>query len=294
MSLRRGEAGVDAGMTSIIATRLAGIVLAAGIATCAGAGEFQYSIPAGWRDVLKSSQDASGIPQRMLTEAATGRFAVYAVDPSNTTPDKPGSTFNAVETPGPVGRITDMGLDSYSAELVAQIRAAGLKAGLVDVNVVSMNGVDVGMVTIDTDTEDGGNRRLLQFLFSGKKSGTVLTYAAPKDQFAQYLPVFRASARATQGGYAASSFNWRQTLAVGAFAAFVGLVIALLRKFLAGTKGGEALEEAIKAATGRPATPAAPAPLPAKKVSYVWTCPGCGKPVPLRIDQCRCGTAKPA
>ncbi len=120
----------------------------------------------------------------------------------------------------------------------------------------------------------------------------MLTYSAPKDEFAKYLPVFRASARATQGGYAASSgFNWKQTLAVGAFAGFVGLIIAVLRKALAGSKKGEALEGAIQAATGRPAAPAAP---PAKKVSYVWTCPGCGKPVPLRIDQCRCGTAKPA
>jgi hypothetical protein len=182
-------------------------------------------------------------------------------------------------------------MESYAVEIAAQMRAAGLTAGLVDSGVISMNGADVGTVTLDLDSEQGGSRRLLQFMITGQKSSTVLTYAAPKDQFAQYLPAFRASARATQGGATAGGFSWKQMFAVGAFCGFVGLIIAFLRNRLAGTKHGEALEGAIQAATGRPAAPAAP---PAKKVSYVWTCPGCGKPVPLRIDQCRCGTAKPA
>jgi len=280
-------------MTITLPARLAGILVALGIASGAWAGEFKYTMPPGWRDLLLTmgSQDTSAVPPQAIAEASSGRFAAYAIDPAGSTATKTGAMFNAVEGPE-AGRITENMVDGYSAEMATQMRSLGLRVGIAEARLISMNGADVGMVTLDVDSEQGGPRMLVQFLMNGRKSSAVLTYSAPKDEYARYLPAFRASARATSGAYTPGGFNWKQTLAVGAFAGFVGLVIALLRKRLAGSSKGEALEEAIRVATGKPA--AAATPPPKRKQSYVWTCPGCGNPVPLRIDQCRCGTAKPA
>jgi hypothetical protein len=277
-----------------LCSKLAGILLAIGFAGTACAGEFKYSIPPGWRDLLMTmgSQDTSAIPREAVADAASGTFAVYAFDPANTTEKRIGASFNAVEAPT-TGRLTEAAMESYAVDMAKQMRAAGLTAGYVDSGVISMNGAEVGRVTLDVESEQGGSRRLVQYLITGKKSSAALTYAAPKDEFARYVPVFNASVRATTGGYTAGGFNWRQTIAVGVFAGICGLLVAFV-------KGRAAKRDAAVAASADDgqAVAAAPVKAPAapqaKPKSYVWTCPGCGKPVPLRIDQCRCGTAKPA
>ena len=100
-----------------------GILIAIALGGEASAGEFTYSIPDGWRDLRRTSeQDTSRIPPKMLEDAASGGFAAYAIDPSDTTDKKPGANFNAVETPS-AGRMTEAGIDGYCADLALQIEA---------------------------------------------------------------------------------------------------------------------------------------------------------------------------
>jgi hypothetical protein len=134
--------------------------------------------------------------------------------------------------------------------------------------------VNVGMIRFDAKDEKE-NRTLLQYIIPGRKSAAVLTFSTPKPDFDKYLPVFEASARATKGGYESGSFSWVRLVATGGLCALFGVSVALIRK-------------------RRNANAGTPPMSPQKKSSRnVWDCPGCGKPVPIRLEQCRCGTAKP-
>lgn len=277
---------------------LVGVCLAMGLATPANAaGEFQYTIPAGWLDLraaitVAGLKDTSNVPQRLLQDAAGGRFAVVAVDPVGTTRERAGATFNAVEMQG-AGRVTIEVVNKGMGELVAQLEAAGLGVSVIEATLTRLNGVTVGMTTVDIDTPQG-SRRLRQYLISGRKSATVLSYAAPKAEFDRYLPVFEASARATKGGYDSGSFNWERAFVTGGIGALffgaAGFIITYLRKRRTADGEGEAADggQPVASMPGARSTP------PPKKTSkYVWTCPGCGNPVPARLKQCRCGAVKP-
>jgi hypothetical protein len=280
---------------------LAGLFLAIGLAAQAhAASEFQYSIPPGWRDLklalspANGNRDVNDIPQQLLVDTMSGRFAAVAVDPNGTTYQKAGATFNAIEA-NTTGRMTVEALNRAGADLISQLAAAGFTATLLEARVVKMNGVNVGMTTVDIETEKE-TRRLLQYLITGKKTMAVLSFAAPKADFDRYLPAFEASARATKGGYNYGSWDWERTFVAGGLGALIFGASAFVMGYVRKRRDAEA---AVDAGDGGEPVAAAPARAagasPLKKASkYTWTCPGCGNPVPSRLDQCRCGTGKPA
>jgi hypothetical protein len=274
-----------------------GVFLALGIAAPAyAASEFQYSIPPGWKDVRAAIRPGPGdknidnIPQRVVNDAGDARFAAFAIEPASTTYQKAGAMFNAVEVPS-AGRITAKAMNEYGPGLMAKFKEAGVEASLVEANVIKMNGVNVGAVTFDAD--DGKETRtLVQYIIPGRKTSAVLSYSSPRPDFSKYLPVFEASARATKGGVEPGWWNWRQTLAVGAVCGLLGGIFTWLRNR---REGGSDDEPAMGNLATMASATVKPAATAQKKTSkYTWDCPGCGKPVPLRLDQCRCGTAKPA
>src|ERR1700680_2851784 len=73
------------------------------------ASEFTFQIPAGWVNLQARLQDPNFIadqyPQSVLGEAASGKYAVYAVDPKSVTADGATASFNAIEQPV-TGRVT--------------------------------------------------------------------------------------------------------------------------------------------------------------------------------------------
>jgi hypothetical protein len=278
---------------------LAGIFVAVLATQANAASEFQYSIPSGWTDlhaaIAPGADDhlTDNIPQALMRDAENRQFAVVAVDPVGTTYQKAGATFNAKEAQT-TGKLTSEAMTKGATELVAQFEKAGLPATLVEAKLVKLNGVNVGTITIDVEST-WGNRRLLQYLITGRKSLTVLSFAAPKDEFSRYLPVFEASARATKGGYNYGSFNWDSFFVSGGIGALVAAVAGSIIAFVRKRRDAEAAD----VADGGDAIASAPArgrsSPPQKKTSkYVWTCQSCGNPVPMRIDQCRCGAPKPA
>jgi hypothetical protein len=271
---------------------LAGVFLAIGITAQAhAASEFQYSIPPGWRDLRDALHPANGvkdvdnIPQQLMTEAASGRYTVVAVDPEGTTSRQVGASFNVVEAPK-TQRVTLDVVNGAGDSVVKQLRSGGLRPTLIEARVSKLNGVNVGIITIDA-TSDQGTRRLLQYLIPGHKSLAVLTYAAPQRDFSRYLPAFEASALATRGAYEPGWFNWKSFFVSGAIGGLVAMAASLVMSFM--RKRRDAL-----AGITEDGAEAAHAPSPPKKASkYVWECPACGNPVPIRLTQCRCGAAKP-
>jgi hypothetical protein len=279
---------------------LAGIFLAILATQAIAASEFQYSIPPGWRDlhaaIAPGADDhlTDDIPQALMRDAANRQFAVVAVDPAGTTYQRAGATFNAKEAQT-TGKLTPEAMTKGATDLVAQFEKAGLPATLVEAKLAKLNGVNVGVITIDVEST-WGNRRLLQYLITGHKSLTVLSFAAPKADFDRYLPVFEASARATKGGYNYGSFNWDSVFVSGGIGGLVavvaGSIIAYFRKRRDAEAASVAEDDGPAIATATTRAPAAPALKKSSK--YTWACPSCGNPVPSRLDQCRCGAPKPA
>ena len=284
-------------MISLKSRIAAAIFLAIGLAAQArAASEFQYSIPPGWRDLkfaltpANGNRDVNDIPQQLMVDAMSGRFAAVAVDPNGTTYQKAGATFNAIEAQV-TGRLSVEAVNRGASDLISQLTAAGVTATLIDAKLVKLNGVEVGRTIVNIETEKE-NRTLLQYLITGKKSLTVLSYAAPKADFDRYLPTFEASALATRGGYK-FGWNWERTFVAGGIGALIFGAASLIMGYVRKRRDAEAAENAEPG--GEAVAPArAPAAAPLKKSSkYTWTCPGCGNPVPSRLDQCRCGAAKP-
>ncbi len=291
---------------------LFGAALAAGLAMHASAGEFQYSIPQGWWDIAPNgadrARDMTGVPPAVVNEAASGRFKVYAIDPTNTTGKVPGASFNAVEQPGKVVVTLDE-VNKAAAELVEGLAAAGIKASVDEYRVFKVNGVAMGMMTVDLPL--GANPRMLrQYLIPGKKTATVLTYAAPRYEFHSYLPVFEASASATMGGSPPAldasaratkgasdhgGYTWKRGFTAAGTGGLVGAIVYIVFVLERRRRAVAAQRAATESGEGAaPAPPRAVAPAAQKASKYVWNCPGCGNPVPMRLEQCRCGTAKPA
>jgi len=269
-----------------------GIALASGLLAHAHAGEFQYSVPPGWWDLLAPNppelgRDMTRIPKPMLADAMSGRFAAFAVDPDSAARGGLLTFFTAMEAPGS-GKVTLDEVNKAVAEAIDGFAAKGYKARLDEYSVFKLGGIPAGMAAIDVEGP-AGSRMLRQYLIPGKKTLAVLTYSVPKYEYPAYLPAFEASARATKGAFN-HGYSWERGLTAagigGGASALAYIFLQLIRRRRdrsARAEGAEGDE-----------TVSAPAPAAKKASQYVWNCPGCGKPVPMRLEQCRCGTAKPA
>jgi hypothetical protein len=280
--------------TKHVALLLAGMAFAIGLATQAkAASEFQYSIPPGWRDlraaVASGDKNLDNIPPKLLEDAADRDFAVVAVEPQGTTNQQLGAIFNAVEAPS-TGRITLHEMERYSPAIVEQFKANGFTASIWDTKVVKLNGVNVGKITFEA--KDGKeSRTLLQYIIPGRRSAAILTYAAPRSDFNRFLPVFEASAHATRGGHEPGSFKWTTLVDILGYCIVGAFGLYLMHKRRKASAPGKPDGGGVAPADAPAGTP--PRPPQTKSSKYVWTCPACGKPVPARLEQCRCGGMRP-
>jgi hypothetical protein len=277
---------------------LAGLLLAFVLGFQAhAASEFKYKIPDGWRDIKAAMKPGSGvavnnIPSQMRLEAISGRLAVAAVDPVGTNFRQASGTFNVVEAPGVLHATKDE-MDKGAVALLAGFKKAGYSPTLVDVTETRLNDVPIGIITVDFETEEE-ERRVIQYFIPGRDIVAVLSYSAPKADFDRYLPVFEASVKATKGGYDHRGFNWKSAMQSGTLGALIFLLARFTIDHVRKRRDGEALLEAGPAAETAVPPEAPPRPSSLKASKYVWICPECGNPVPSRLDQCRCGGAKPA
>jgi hypothetical protein len=272
------------------------LVLAVGLAAPAHAGEFVYSIPQGWSDLIapnpaETGRDMTRIPKDMLAEATSGRFRAYAADPVENAAYP--AIFNAVEQPGSVVVTLDE-VNKAGAEMAESFAKRGIKVTVDEYSVFKLNGVPVGMMTLDL--QGGANSRMIrQYLIPGKKTATVLTYSIPKYEFPRYLPAIEASARATTGAYDHGGYSWKRGLTVAAIGGFTSAIAYIVLMLVRRRRDIAARAEAAQGdeAGAAPSRRAGAVPV-AKASKYTWSCPGCGNPVPMRLEQCRCGAAKPA
>ncbi|MDQ6800965.1 MAG: hypothetical protein M3041_09030 [Acidobacteriota bacterium] len=235
--------------------------------------EFHYKIPDGWADVLSPSFVADYVPQSLMTEAASGNFAVYAVDPQRATRESAPVWFTVVEV-APTAKLTDEGVRQAAAVMARHYRRVGMTVNFEEIKVVKLNNVDIGFFQSFAKTPRGP-ARMLQYMIPGRTKIAMLTYACPPEDYDRYRPLFESSAMATTGAYDHSGLTaadtWKRIRIFGTLAAIVAVIVTLMRA-----------SKNRPTALRTPSTPTA------------WDCPNCKRRVPIRVTQCRCGTPQPA
>jgi hypothetical protein len=257
--------------------------IAALAAPAAWAGDFEYAVPPGWWDLLHmplNSRDRQNIPVDLLQQARNPRYVALAVD-GDITRDTYGATFNAIEGPA-VGHVTAALAQDLGERLMNEMPKLGAKATLVDTGVDRFGDVRAGWATLDV-RGPRGVFRMREYLVNGHNSAALLAYSAPIEEWDHFLPVFEASVSATKGSYDPGSPWLNKWLWWGAAALTSMAVTDFMRR----------RREKAKAETGD----ADEAPVAAKvraPSKHVWYCADCNNPVPMRLEQCRCGGKKPA
>lgn len=259
------------------------------------ASDFTYKIPDGWENLKITSRD-SEFNSILMTEAKSGKYAVYVADPRNNK-TRLGSTFNVLEAQT-TGRITQQTADKAGSDLVQQLGRVGMNYRLIEAKVVKIGGVDCSLTVGDMDTVEG-RRRLMQYLVPGEKMTAIMSYSAPVDEFDRYRSVFEASAMGTKGAYAHGGFSFKRSLMVGAITGGIAMIASWIIAMTRRRRDREAEltgEEQVRPsfAKARPAAAPTAATTSARATKYTWVCPDCNNPVPIRLDTCRCGGRKPA
>lgn len=245
-----------------------------GAATLAAAEPLQYRMPPGWVDLADPATNVAGYPANAAREARTGKYRIYAIEPETALPQGAQALMNVMEL-NAGGRMTDGILQQAVDEAVRGAQAAHFTMSIIDKRLMKLGDVDIGVVD-STLGNAHGTMRLRQYFIPGSPKSAVITYGCAPSQFDHYRPTFEASAMATTGAHA-GGLNLKSVMR----GAFIGAIIGALI-------GG--IVFAVKKAS-RPA--AAPAALTQSTPAVTWECPTCRRRVPLRIGECRCGTARP-
>lgn len=236
-----------------------------------------YRLPKGWIDLVDPDAETAGLPVNLVQQARSGRYMIYAYDPASLT-RQGANTFNVVEMRAQ-GAVTEAVMRKTADGASKQARDMGLEMRFLETKVVKLAGVDVGR-SVSLMTAGGVTVKLLQYLVTGKTMAATLTYACAPADFDRYVPVFEESAMATTGAYQhPRGIDLARVLKTGAIGGVLGLI-------------GSLAFAAAKKRKPVPATAAAPAA--AARSAALWDCPTCKRRVPNRIEQCRCGTPRPA
>lgn len=245
-----------------------------GAATLAAAEPLQYRMPPGWVDLADPATNVAGYPANAAREARTGKYRIYAIEPETALPQGAQASMNVLEL-NAGDRVTDAVLQQAVDEAVRGAQAAHYTMDILDKRLMKLGDVDIGVVD-STLGNVNGTMRLRQYFIPGSPKSAVITYGCAPNQFDHYRPTFEASAMATTGAHA-GGFSFKSAMR----GAFIGAIIGALI-------GG--IVFAMKKATGGSAAPAVAAQ---SAPAATWECPTCHRRVPLRIEECRCGTARP-
>jgi hypothetical protein len=236
------------------------------------ASDFTYRIPDGWIDLADRSESTEGIPPFVVQEARSGKYIHYAVDPRMVTAQGAQVSFNALEQPG-TGRMNTATLHQTAAEMTQGVATSGFTMSVMDMKIEQLGGVDIGVITSIMETPRG-NLQLVQYMIPGKTHIAVLTYGCPPAQLERYRPIFESAAMATKGAYTPRLFDFKRLVFIAVLGGLVAGLVAL---------------SVMGVGKKKPAA----APRPISSTPIMWDCATCKRRVPMRLDVCRCGAARP-
>lgn len=262
---------------SIVLASAAAISL---VASTLGADEpLRYQMPPGWVDLADPATTTAGYPANTVREARSGKYRIYAIEPETATPQGAMALMNVMEL-STHGRVTQEVVRRAAQEAFESARSMHYDLVVLDTRLDRLGDVDIGVVD-STLGSAAGTMRLRQYFVPGSPKSAVITYGCAPSQFDHYRPLFETSAMATTGAHVRGSFDWQSAMGGALKGAIIGALI-----------GGVAFAVRKKTKAGSPAA-AAVAPTPTSP-AVTWECPTCHRRVPMRIAECRCGTARPS
>ena len=201
-----------------------GLMLIAGGRASAGPGGFTFTPPAGWVDISRGAPEAQRqkAPPGLRAQADNPSITYLAMDPDHWD-DGFVENLNVVVQSGkralPATR-------EVLAEVVKAAEAEATKGGLkyhaTKIEVVKVGGVNAGRIEVDM-TAPGVESKMVQYMIPGDKSQAMLTYTTTPANFAQYAPLFDASAQATLGAVdAPTTSSVLGSAQIGAIAGGIG------------------------------------------------------------------------
>jgi hypothetical protein len=242
--------------------------------------EFHYKIPDGWTNVMSPGFIPDNVPTTVVANAASGKYALFAIDPTRASRQSAPVSFNVVEMAA-TGTVTLAVVRQGAGEMSQKLSGMGATVNLEEVKVTKLNDVDIGVVNSSVNIRRG-SLRMLQYMIPGKTKLAVLTYVCPLEDSDHYRPIFESSAMATTGAYDHSGFgsafntgfnrgfSWKRMWVSGALAAVLAVIVVMVN----GSRNK-------------------PRAAPVQTAPTVWDCPSCKRRVPIRVTQCRCGTPQP-
>src|SRR5438552_4483275 len=156
-----------------------------------------YRIPDGWADVMSPTFIADNVPQTVITNAASGKYALFAIDPKRATRQSAPVSLNVVEMAS-TGMVTLAVVRQGAEEMSQKLSGMGAAVNLEEIKVMKLNDVDIGFVNSSVEIRRG-SMRMLQYMIPGKTKLAVLTYVCPQEDSDHYRPIFESSAMATTG-----------------------------------------------------------------------------------------------
>jgi hypothetical protein len=156
----------------------------------AGSGGFTFTPPPGWIDISRGAPEAQRkkAPAGLLAQADNPAIDYMAIDPANWD-DGFVENMNAVVLTGKRALFpTIEGLTEMAKGIAEEAKKNGFAYRAVK------TGRIVGEMTVQ-----GTETKLVQYVIPGEMSQATLTFTTTPKNFAQYEPLFAASAQATVG-----------------------------------------------------------------------------------------------
>ncbi len=189
---------------------------------------FRFRVPEGFRDLSPGLPDASfaGLPDAILALARSGKYVAFGMDLREE--DGFYENFNATVEPGAL-RVSEDFANEHKATLPADYsKLVGGPVVIVEHGVASLGGVPVVRAVYDVQN-DGVPMRQMQYLIpGGNGEWAILTYTATPLTFERYLPLFEASAAATEGLQEAKLVDFGRAGKWGVYGAGIGLIVGLI------------------------------------------------------------------
>ena len=202
---------------------------------------FTFQVPAGWVNLSPGAPETNfaGLPPAIVAQARQLRFMAMDLAGAG---DGFAENVN-LQLVSCTGRFTPELMDQVASQAPAQIQrmAPGSRFQIIEKGVLSVGGVMAGRMVFDLDLAGGPSMRQLQYQLPAGSQCAILTYSSTPGDFARYLPMFEAAARATTGlseppSRALGLFSriggagLRGALIGGIAGCVAALVVALMRK----------------------------------------------------------------
>ncbi len=160
---------------------------------------WHFAIPPGWLDFSPGQPLPANLPPDVATLVRSGVYVAMAADVQGAK-DGFAANLNALVERHPL-LADEAALARYAAAVPssAEREIQEPEVGVLEKSIVPIGGVPSLRLLIAIHRADGVNLRLLRYVIPGGGITVALTYTATQETYAQYLPIFEASAQATQG-----------------------------------------------------------------------------------------------